>query len=367
MGHAENKKVWIYLDPADVLLFRDARPFDAGAAYMARGLFPPLPETLQGAVWTYKLETQNTNWQEYRAHSGEHRNLEKAANGAQTRYEIQGPFPAERMNGELKRLYPVPLDVMQDEETGKLIQLTPQPYDFIADTANFPKQVLAPPPIASQGSHRKLKEAKGWLNEAEFAKYINGEAPDHILADEELFLREERTGVKIGAARVSEKSFYYKTRSVRMQENKGLLFSISDWQEPDSGTFFLGGETHTARFTAHANYVETEPKIGENGKLKIVLLTPAFFSGGWQRNNGDWSSWLGKDATLVAAAIGKPIPISGWNVARRQPKPLHYFVPAGSVYYFENAAPPKKPFTQTPEDMQNAGMMGYGAFAVGKW
>ncbi len=368
METTENKKVWVFIEPSDVTLFRDARPFDAGASYMARGMFPPLPETLQGAVWTYKLETRNTNWQEYRSHAGEHRNLEEAASGAPARYEIQGPFPAERHNGEYTRLYPVPLDLMQYEGTNKLVQLTPQPYDFIADTANLPKQFLAAPPQhESQSNTSKMKEAKGWLNEAEFAKYIHGETPGQIISDEELFLREERTGIKLGDARVSEKSFYYKTRSVRMQANKGLLFSISEWQEPDSGMLFLGGETRTAQFTAHAKYVEPQPQIGKNGRLKIVLLTPAYFSGGWLRSNGDWSSWVGKDATLVAAAIGKPMPISGWNVVRRQPKPLHYFVPPGSVYYFENAVPPKRPFTQTPEDMQNAGMMGYGAFAVAKW
>ena len=38
---------------------------------------------------------------------------------------------------------------------------------------------------------------------------------------------------------------------------------------------------------------------------------------------------------LITAAVGKPIPVGGWDMAKGKAKPTYRAVPAGSVYYFE--------------------------------
>ena len=40
----------LFIEPTEPLLFRTGRPFDAGQNTFAESLFPPTPETLQGAV-----------------------------------------------------------------------------------------------------------------------------------------------------------------------------------------------------------------------------------------------------------------------------------------------------------------------------
>ncbi len=40
----------LFLEPTEPLLFRTGRPFDAGENSYAETLFPPTPETLQGAI-----------------------------------------------------------------------------------------------------------------------------------------------------------------------------------------------------------------------------------------------------------------------------------------------------------------------------
>src|SRR5437899_7108941 len=40
----------IFLEPTESLLFRTGRPFDAGENGYAESIFPPTPETLQGAI-----------------------------------------------------------------------------------------------------------------------------------------------------------------------------------------------------------------------------------------------------------------------------------------------------------------------------
>src|SRR2546421_12921086 len=40
----------LFLEPTETLLFRTGRPFNAGESSYADTIFPPTPETLQGAV-----------------------------------------------------------------------------------------------------------------------------------------------------------------------------------------------------------------------------------------------------------------------------------------------------------------------------
>lgn len=92
-------------------------------------------------------------------------------------------------------------------------------------------------------------------------------------------------------------------------------------------------------------------------RFKLVLLTPAVFTRhgtgtqtppGWLPDFADAvpvPSGNGYEAyrcavgglrfRLVAAAVGKPAPVSGWDLMKSQPRPARLAVPAGSVYYFE--------------------------------
>src|SRR5947209_6637906 len=40
----------IFIEPTEPLLFRTGRPFDAGENNFAESMFPPTPETMQGAI-----------------------------------------------------------------------------------------------------------------------------------------------------------------------------------------------------------------------------------------------------------------------------------------------------------------------------
>ncbi len=76
------------------------------------------------------------------------------------------------------------------------------------------------------------------------------------------------------------------------------------------------------------------------GGLCITLLTPGIFSGGYR------PGWLGDDLTgsppsapglnlrLCAAGVGRWQPHSGWDLARRAPRPARKVVPSGSTYWF---------------------------------
>ena len=70
------------------------------------------------------------------------------------------------------------------------------------------------------------------------------------------------------------------------------------------------------------------PPALPQARARVVLLTPALFAEGAvpQQIRG---------AQVVAAAVGRPQPISGWDMAARGPKPTRRMAPAGSVYWVD--------------------------------
>ena len=79
--------------------------------------------------------------------------------------------------------------------------------------------------------------------------------------------------------------------------------------------------------------VEDENK---NGFVKIYLATPAIFKNGSLPEFISKGSYEGIEFELLNMAIGKPIFIGGFDMKKRQPKPMKKAVPAGSVYYLRS-------------------------------
>jgi hypothetical protein len=137
-----------------------------------------------------------------------------------------------------------------------------------------------------------------------------------------------------------------------------------------------GGEGRRVLIERCPVYDWPEPAKLEQGRLVSLLITPGIFGSRDGRNqNGNGSnpqpSWRpGGLGTLKAAAVGRPQPISGWNLSGRdvsddsieeveqganlsqstphdsgpvtdlphesgRPKPTRYAAPAGSVYFWQ--------------------------------
>jgi hypothetical protein len=122
----------------------------------------------------------------------------------------------------------------------------------------------------------------------------------------------------------------------------GLLRGVDNYLPTGSQTIVrLGGDGYRATVSFsdasdELSCLDTLKKsvkqaLNDKGQgLLLYLATHAVFKGGW--NPGlDESSGV----RLIAAAVGKPVILSGWNQKRRRPKPMRRAVPAGSVYYYE--------------------------------
>lgn len=366
---------WLFIEANDVWMFRESRPFAAGQAFIARSVFPPYPQTMAGAIRTNILEQAGVSFEDYRrrrvnpallAAVGAPANENQAAEIGS--FRLLGPFLASRTGSSVKRFVRPPLDLMKRESDGHMQLGIATPAPQVGFETNLPFENWRP--LNAPSKDRGWKEVDGWLDEDGLSAYLKGKAPSKVTDSPELFLTEEKIGLGIDYnVRTAKESLLYHAEFVRPlhteNQESGLVVGIDDqsFRLLPPNVLMLGGEGRSAYYeaiTVPASIPDPKP-----GKIKVILTTPAFFEHGWQPNT--WSHWLGHNASLISAAVGKAITISGWDLARGQAKPMCAFVPPGSVYYFENATPCTQPFTQTPEGEPDFGALGFGGFVQTNW
>jgi CRISPR type III-B/RAMP module-associated protein Cmr3 len=171
------------------------------------------------------------------------------------------------------------------------------------------------------------------------------------------------------------------------KESAGLLMRV----DLPEGVFLapqfisLGGEARSAfirplRDVAdplrNDGYIEsiTDHIMGDGGRFKLYLATPAVFAGG--------ASPQSFPGSLVSIANGKPFATGGWDLALKAPKPLRRVVPAGSVFFGKLPNPTEEKVRSLINDYHmttrlqaddidgEAGLrarMGFGLTLVGAW
>jgi CRISPR-associated protein Cmr3 len=154
---------------------------------------------------------------------------------------------------------------------------------------------------------------------------------------------------------------------VRLLPGIGLWVEANGVSLPIEGILQIGGEGKAARYH-EVNAIPSLTAGGPaQGRFKLYFATPAYFASGWQPNN--WGQFItGGAVRLVAAAVPRPQPIGGFDIARRQHKPMHRFVPAGSVFFFESDDQVMVPEIITDDDGPvQLGQIGFGQVFVGRW
>lgn len=352
---------WIFIEPNDVWMFRDNKPFAAATNFVARTTFPPSPQVIQGAIrsYSYLNGTPIGNADDMGGLS------------------LMGPFVAHRgKDGKPIRYFPAPLDLFhhKDQELelelfahGRLEPKADFETDHPLGTNWHP---IAKPSGGAEGKGKGYQEAEGWLTEDQFRDYLQGkEVHGTLIKNDQVYQIENRMGLALEyKRRTHRESMLYNAEFARLCDGFGLLVCIKEAPhkifEKTTGTILIGGESRFGEYTVVSAPKSAELRFDKPDKLKVVLLTPAYFSGGWQPTDGKWSQWVG-GGTLVSAVIGKPEYLSGWDLQKNQPRPLRTFVPAGSVFYFEGAEWKGDAFTENATTDYDK--MGFGTVALGTW
>ena len=347
---------WTWISPHDVWMFRDSKPFSAGQNFYMQSQFPPNPQVIYGVLRSHYLEANGVSFKSYNEGKAQAAMQAIGTATAPGELRVTGPFVSHRdASGRLQRYFPLPLDVLD----GRVMQ----PMKAHNWASNMPEGWC---PLGLPNSDKVPGKSKDnlWLSETALEAYLKGQ-PFNVTPEQDLFVFDERVGLGIDhKRRTNKQGLFYRARFVRPNEGVGLLVHTNmEVFKGAEGLVGIGGESRTGHYQV-VNYAL--PAAKAEGRVKVILLTPAYFTDGWLPLDADWSAWLGNSAKLVSYSVGKPLVISGWDIARKAPKPLRHFLPAGSVFYFEDAAWQDKAFT---EDAANApySVMGFGAAAVGTW
>ncbi len=380
------------ITPLDTLFFREPRPFTAGQQTDARSLFPPTSLTMQGMLRSLILAHHAPQALSRRgALPPDVSTVIGQIGGAVGTLRLRGPW---LVHGE-SWLLPAPLDlVMPAEAPGVAIQearaFAPTHRDRTADTCSLPGRLRAlVPPVGWTEFHA----VGGWLSWPAFRQYLEGE-PLQIergvtwFEPSDLWVEELRPGIGIDEQRNRAKdSLLYFARPVRLQAGVSLgveVGGLGDLSAPWKAPVFasLGGEGKAVvveAATAPPPWRDYPARAAKS--MKLVLTQPAWFTAGWH------PSWMeceagtatigGRSCEWVGARVERSVRIGGWDLARRGPRPLRPFVPAGSIYYLDGVAADQWPMiwdasiTESPAGADGLSerfdQIGFGHVLAGQW
>jgi len=392
----------IFIEPLDVLLFRDAKPFTGGEDHLARSVFPPPPSTVYAAIRSHLLSQRFGRFEAFNDSTDVPPDLTEEI-GSPARFgslELRRllvarkgePVDSPQHATSVELLYPMPNDVAVVKGTEHYVLLKP------AD--QFPVRTNLPPGLRplwlAKDVH--LEAATGWLTEKGMQRYLEDEAhspdsffaPGEVIAGDQvgklIFTREERTGIARDRARRSvREGLLYSVEYLRLKPGVGFFVEIEGTKLlPDFGTLALGGDRRPAHYRpAQVSVLRLEKikqRIEERRRFKLVLTTPALFSHGWRPKWIEERTLEGSRGNvrvkLVAVALGKPVGIGGFDLVKQHPKPVHRLVPAGSAYFFELLegdaiaaleAFHEKSVSENLETFPETAKQGFGYSVIGAW
>jgi CRISPR-associated protein Cmr3 len=329
------------IEPYDVVLFRDARPFGvATASGSASGLFPPPPSVVYGAVRTAA----------YRAHGAVLRrdgapevpeDVAAVWGDASTHgmVHLRGPLPA-CTAGEV--FWPTPATILRQKHGTALVVTTPPARAVF--TASSASANLRPAwcPVAGV-----QVPAGGYLTTTGLSAYLSGSVPptESHRAEDALVTLEPRNGIALeGSLRTVSTGALFTMGFRRLRE----AIVIVGWIEgdegkplPDEGALRLGQDGKLARFRMRQTSSGDFPPClrAANPRFLVYLATSALFAQGWLPSWIDPATLTTRRADfrarLVSVAMDRPRVLGGWDLAQRRPRALRRLAPAGAVYFFE--------------------------------
>lgn len=372
----------LFLDPCDVLLFRDGRPFSAGSEHTARCLFPPLPGTVYGAVRSALLQAHGVDFDRFASCStgdepwrGELGSPSQPGSMRLTRLTVMDQPVA----GRWREFVPWPADtVMSPEGTASTMAPLGEPSVF---SGNLPSWLR---PVWLAHDQVLGKETPDPMSLDLLAALLNGdqEAVRRAwLAQRDdrppAVDREPRTGIMRQAdSRTVERGMLYTVEYKRLRHDQparpvgfGVRLEGVTWN--DRVKFLrLGGDSRTVSVQTRPSQGPGLPRvIPSHGRLKVVLLTPALFGQGWlpawidaQTGRGRWA---GLDLRLVGIRYGRPLGVGGYDLAANRPKAMRPAVPAGSVMFFEIEGGSPEPLKTCSSISDERAHEGFGIYATG--
>lgn len=353
----------IEITPVDTLFFRGAEPMEAGENHHLSTLFPPMPQTMLGALRTAMLVQQGISFGDFNdgTAKGDKAVLSLLGTAEKAGFTLAGPlFVVEGSQGRKRRLLPVPAHWYADKQNFR--EAMRQAKSKKTPAVSMRVQVSRPLPEAAkrlglcsnldQGWHWATPDASGelqslagfWMTEnalnasnVKLARHLTqfSEAPT-LLELSTLYDIEERTGIARNAHLGTVRDGHlFTARHLRLRPGVSLEVladhSLSS-ALGERGVLQLGGEQRTASY----------------GLREVVIPPTPAESAAWLAL-GPLPSQALQQHGAVGLASGSLLRVGGWDFQTRFHKPLEGWHPAGTVLFFDQPRPVPHGFQGLPE------------------
>lgn len=370
-----------FIEPLDVLFLRGNRLFGDPGSF-GESLVPPWPSVAAGAVRSALLASRGHDAAAFAR--GEVAGDPEIGTPANPGAFTVTAFDVARRDesGGIERLHAPPADLIVHEEgpegaegarggATRTNRMTPRAVlGDIASSAPMPLLPVLPQP-------RRGKPASGrWLTAAGWSAHLRGrdiQPREHLVSGGDLWTIETRVGIALDPdKRSAAESALFTTQAVALRKrgqvragsarhdaprfDVGFLVEVggvADEAMPDTLTLRFGGDGRAALATRAAGGETPRPDyeaMADAGRCRLILTAPGVFAGGWlpagaAAAGGDARGVRfdlhGVAGRIVCAAVPRAEVISGFDLARRRPKPAQRAAPAGSVYWLDDlrAAP----------------------------
>lgn len=349
---------WI-MEPRDPLLVRDGRPFGSNPGARATSLPFPFPSTIAGGFRSRNgVDEEGT----FRFTSEDKAELQRLKN-----IRIRGPLLVQLAadSGDISPdqwLLPAPHDALflsvqkENEVAERFEQLVPLTFPPEAGTDLDQRGLWF---VGLQDANEQAKPRqevpaywywesfKTWLSNPDFlVNQLNQQKLSLCKLGLHHLTRDQRTHVSIEASSATAKDgMLFETSGLEFTArgpDKSLLrlaLAITAEEEIREGLAGFGGERRLVAWRKSAAQFPACPEglaedIADKGACRIILLTPACFQQGYR------PTWLQAEAAshgvqieVKAIAVKRPLVVSGWDLAERQPKPSRRLAPAGTVLF----------------------------------
>jgi len=339
--------LWRRIEPVDICIFRGNRLFGSPGT-LADSLMPPWPSVFSGALRSRMLVDRGVDLAEYAGG----RRPEGPLGEVLGTPEAPGSFAVGAValwQGREKRaVFPLPQDlrvrVPEGEGASPVVsRLEAVPW---SEGGMLGGQSFLPRVLADRSGRLEKPRGEYWITAEGLRRYLEGRCPDarHLVGAGHLWKWDSRLGIGLSdERRTVEEGLLYTAETVAMEPGTAFLVEVRGCPEellPRDGLVRLGGDGRGAHLSP-AEPPLAEPLPPPGTPFFLMAATPGLFpGGGWlpglKREAGEWwLHWEQVRARLVAVALGRPVTVSGWDLASHRPRPAQRAVAPGAVYFFD--------------------------------
>ncbi|KXW57584.1 CRISPR-associated protein [Ferrovum myxofaciens] len=328
-----------FIEPLDVLFLRGNKMFGDPGSF-GESLLPPWPSIAAGALRSRMLADDGVDLTAFARGDVNHPTLGTPMQPGSfviTAFHLA----RHRKDGVLEALTAPPADLIVSEgRDGNPIVRVLTPTRLAGELMSSAPFALLPVLVEPERS----KPANGyWLNESGWRKYLAGETPGvaDLVKSGELWALDHRVGVGLDTAtRRAADGRLFSMQAVAMKSGVGFLAAVTGAIPPNNGTVRLGGDGRAATIRS-VSLDMPEPDyaaIARSRRCRLILSAPGIFPEGWKLpgTDQDGNFEFGEiRARITCAAVQRADIVSGWNLAKWQPKSAQRVAPAGSVYWLD--------------------------------